>query len=171
MVLRIALALLVVAALVPELTRYSAERQLYRASATLRAVFARPGASPSGGGIAASIASTIAATASALPGDWRPLNVAGSAWLLAKQPDQALDRYREALALGDRPEIDVNVGRAYMSLGRRDRATAAFLRAGWISPAVLSGLPGAPRDVLLSELATLEHRLKAGQLDAPPPPP
>lgn len=169
--LRIALSLLVVVALVPEVTRYSAERKLNRASAMLKSVFARPVSPSQAGAMVAWAASTASAAATDLPGDWRPLNVAASAWFVAKRTDQALDRYRAALALGERPEIDANVGRAYMSLGQRDRAAAAFLRAGWISPAVLWALPDGPRDLLLSELATLEQQLKAGQLRAPPPPP
>jgi tetratricopeptide (TPR) repeat protein len=168
-VLRVALALVLVAALVPELSRYLAERQLYRASAVLRSVFAGPREPLESGGAVAWAASTAAAAAADLPGDWRPLNLAGSAWLLAGRADRALDRYRQALALGERPEIDVNVGRAHARLGRHDRAAAAFLRAGWVSPAVLSWLPIAPRDALRSELAALEQKLTAGRLAAPPP--
>lgn len=170
MVLRVVLSLLLVAALVPELSRYAAERRLYQASAVLRSVFARPRALPDAGGAVAWVASTASAVAADLPGDWRPLNLAGSAWLLARQPDQALDRYRSALTLGERPEIGLNVGRAYASLGRHDRAAAAFLRAGWISPAVLASLPSASRDALRSELAALEQKLVTGRLGAPPAP-
>jgi len=167
----IILPVLIVAALVPELSRYAAERRLYQASAILRSVFARPHELANSGGVVAWVASTASAVAPDLPGDWRPLNLAGSAWLLARQADRALDKYREALALGERPEIDANVGRAYASLGRHDRAAAAFLRAGWISPAVLSSLPSAPRDALRSELAALEQKLLTGRLGAPPPVP
>jgi len=163
------LAVLIVAALVPELSRYAAERRLYQASAILRSVFARPHELANSGGVVAWAASTASAVAADLPGDWRPLNLAGSAWLLARRADLALDRYREALALGERPEIDANVGRAYASLGRHDRAAAAFLRAGWISPAVLSSLPRPSRDALRSELAALEQKLLTGRLGAPPP--
>lgn len=171
MALRVVVSLLIVAALVPELSRYAAERRLYQASAILRSAFARPRALPNAGGAVAWAASTAVAAAADLPGDWRPLNLAGSAWLLARQAERALDRYREALTLGERPEIDVNVGRAYASLGRHDRAAAAFLRAGWISPAVLSGLPIASRDAVRFEMATLEQKLKTGRLGAPPAPP
>ena len=103
-----------------------------------------------------------------LPGDWRPLNLAGAALLLGRQPEQALERYREALKLGERPEIDVNVGRAYASLGRDDHAMAAFLRAGWVSPAVLAWLPNATGEALRPALSALEQQLVEGRLSAPP---
>ena len=165
---RIGLALLVVLAVVPEVSRHAAERRLYHTSAMVRSVFAGSRERPEGGRVAAWAAANAAAAARDLPGDWRPLNLAGSAWLLAGHPEQALDRYREAMTLGERPEIDVNMGRAYARLGRQDRATTAFLRAGWISPAVLSWLPEAPRTALGSEIAELERRLRVGDLAAPP---
>jgi len=166
---RLALALLIAAAVVPEVSRYAAERQLYEASSLVRSLFARPHAVVNPAGALAWAASRATSIARDLPGDWRPLNLAGSAWLLARQPEQALARYREALALGERPEIEVNVGRAYASLGRGDRATAAFLRAGWVSPAVLASLPTPTRDALRSELRELEQKLTTGRLAAPPP--
>jgi tetratricopeptide (TPR) repeat protein len=166
--LRVALALLVAGALLPELSRYAAERRLYEVSAVLQVVATRSRDVPNPSGAVMWAASTALALASDLPGDWRPLNVAGSALLLVRQADQALARYRQALELGERPEIDVNVGRAYARLGRDDHAASAFLRAGWVSPAVLSWLPDATRDALRAELAALEHALVNGRLLAPP---
>lgn len=165
---RLALALIILAAVVPELSRYTAERRLYQASTVLRSVFAQPRAMANPGAAVAWAASVAGDAAGDLPGDWRPLNLAGSALLLARQPDRALEKYREALALGERPEIDVNVGRAYASLGRNDRATAAFVRAGWVSPGVLTLLPPSVGDALRSELGRLEGELTSGRLTAPP---
>ena len=165
---RLALALLVLAAALPEIPRYVAERRLYQASAMLRSVLARPHAVPNPGGVIAWAGSVAAGVAGDLPGDWRPLNVAGSALLLTRQPERALERYREALGRGERPEIDLNAGRAYASLGRHDLARAAFVRAGWISPAVLASLPGPTREAIGPELADLEVRLTRGQLAAVP---
>jgi tetratricopeptide (TPR) repeat protein len=166
--LRLAFALVILAALTPELFRYAAERRLYRASTVVRLVFVRHPMIANPGGAVAWAASVAADAAGSLPGDWRPLNLAGSALLLADQPDRALERYREALALGERPEIDVNVGRAYTSLGRNDQATAAFLRAGWVSPAVLASLPASTRAALQPELRRLEQELTSGRLATPP---
>jgi tetratricopeptide (TPR) repeat protein len=166
---RFVLALVILAAMVPELPRYAAERRLYHASTVLRAVFAQARAMADPGAAVAWAASVAGDAAGDLPGDWRPLNLAGSALLLGRQPDRALEKYREALALGERPEIDVNVGRAYASLGRNDLATAAFLRAGWVSPGVLASLPPSIGDALRSELSRLERELTSGRLAAPPP--
>jgi tetratricopeptide (TPR) repeat protein len=168
MAVRIALALLVAAALLPELSRYGAERQLYEVSAVLQAVGsgARVVANP--GGAVMWAVSRADDASSRLPGDWRPLLFAGSGLLLVRQVDQALDRYRRALELGERPEIDVNLGRAYARLGLDDRARAAFVRAAWISPALLDWLPLASRDALGAELSGLGRALVDGRLTAPP---
>lgn len=167
-VARLALALVILAAMVPEVSRYAAERRLYHASTVLRSVFAKPRAMANPGAAVAWAASVAGDAAGDLPGDWRPLNLAGSALLLSRQPDRALEKYREALALGERPEIDLNVGRAYASLGRNDQATAAFLRAGWVSPGVLASLPPSIGAALRSELSRLEQELTSGRLAAPP---
>jgi tetratricopeptide (TPR) repeat protein len=168
MLVRLALALIILVALTPELFRYAAERRLYYASTAVRLIFVRRAAIADPSGAFAWAASVAGDAAGSLPGDWRPLNLAGSALLLAGEPDRALERYREALALGERPEIDVNVGRAYASLGRNVQATAAFLRAGWISPGVLTSLPASTRDAVQSELRRLEQDLTSGRLAAPP---
>ena len=168
---RVALALLIVAAIVPELFRYAAERRLYQASAVVRSVFSAPRGMPNPGNLVAwaiSLASNVAAD---LPRDWRALNLEASALLIAREPERALGRYREALKLGERPEIDVNMGRAHASLGRHDLAAAAFLRAVWISPGLLSRLPSASREALRPQLAALEAELVNGRLAAPPAPP
>jgi tetratricopeptide (TPR) repeat protein len=166
--LRVALAVLVAAALIPEFHRYAAERRLYGVSAVLQLVTTRPRGVPNPAGAVVWAASTAISPSAHIPGDWRPLTFAGSAFLLLGQPDQALDRYRQALELGERPEIDVNIGRAYARQGRSDRAAAAFLRAAWISPAVLAWLPNATGDAVRSELAALEHALIDGRLETPP---
>src|SRR5262245_57553559 len=104
-----------------------------------------------------------------VPGDWRPLNLAGSAWLFAGRPERAVEIYRRALALGERPELDVNLARAYAALGRPDAARTALLRAAWISPAILEGFPAATQAALKPELEALERRLVGGTLVAPAP--
>jgi tetratricopeptide (TPR) repeat protein len=166
---RAVLIVVIVAALLPEASRYAAERRLYRATAALQLLIAKPQGVPDPDGVLAWIASTALDASAALPGDWRPVNLAGSAYLVANQAGRALDTYRQALELGERPEIDFNLGRASMNLGRRESATTALLRAGWVSPATLSGLPREVRGALLSEIDRLEKRLLAGRLEAPPP--
>ena len=166
---RVAIALVIVAALLPEFPRYAAERRLYQVSAVLQAVLLRSRDVPDPGRVVAWAATTALSASGALPGDWRPLNLAGSAWLLAGRAEPALDRYREALALGERPEIVVNLGRAYASLGRGDRATSAFVRAAWVSPGLRSTLPKATQAAVRAEVDALEASLASGRLAAPPP--
>ena len=165
---RVAISLLIVVALLPEFPRYAAERRLYQVSAVLQAVFTRPREVPDPGRVVAWAASTAVGASDSLPGDWRPLNLAGSAWLLARRPEEALDRYREALVLGERPEIVVNLGRAYASLGRDDQATAAFVRAAWVSPGVMATLPRTSQAAVRREVDALERSLASGRLAAPP---
>ena len=163
------LILAMAAALLPEGPRYAAEHRLHRATATFQSLVAGPHAVPDLDRALAQIGSTALGAAPALPGDWRPINLAGSAFLLAHRPDRALDTYGKALELGERPELDLNLGRAYASLGRRERAVSAFLRAGWVSPAVLEGLPKEVREPLWLEIGRLEQRLVTGRLPGPPP--
>jgi hypothetical protein len=168
MATRIALALLVLVALLPELSRYGAERRLYEVTSVLQAVGSGSRGVPNPGVAAMWAISTAIDVSSRLPGDWRPLMLAGSGLLLIRQPDQALVRYRQALELGERPEIDFNVGRAYAGLGLENHASAAFVRATWISPALLLWLPRAKADSVSAELAKLQGALAEGRLAAPP---
>jgi hypothetical protein len=108
-------------------------------------------------------------TTTALPGDPRPWMIGASSFLVTGQPQRALDFYRAALGTGERSEIDLNLGRAYAGLNRRDAADAALLRAGWISPEILANLPQPSRDALLVKIADLDADLRAGRLVAPPP--
>ena len=166
---RVAFLVLILIALVPEYYRYAAERLLYRTSSVVRAaVFARPREATSKTAVLVEAASTARDAARALPGDWRPLTIAGGALLLAGRPDQAIETYRAALALGERPEIVLNMGRAYASSGRIDSARAAYLRAAWISPPVLTGLSKATQDALRPDLEALERQHARGELGAPP---
>jgi hypothetical protein len=82
---------------------------------------------------------------------------------------EALDFYRDALATGERAEIDLNLGRAHAIAGERPEAQATILRALWISPALASALPKALSARLLEDVAKRENDLKAGLLQEPPP--
>ena len=165
---RVALALLLVVVLLPELSRYAAERRLYEVASVLQAVGSGSRGVPNPGVAAMWAVSRATDVSSRLPGDWRPFVLAGSGLLLIRQPDQALLRYRQALELGERPEIDFNIGRVYASLGLERHASAAFVRAAWISPALLLWLPPAKADSVSTELAKLQEALAEGRLAAPP---
>ena len=70
---------------------------------------------------------------------------------------EALDFYRDALATGERAEIDLNLGRAHALAGERPEAQAALLRALWISPALASALPAALSKRMLEDVAKREN--------------
>ena len=110
------------------------------------------------------------AAALGLPDDPRPWNLAGLARLRARQPQRAVDLFRRALATGERAETDLHFAGAFGALGDREKATAAIVRALWISPALVNTLPLSreERDALSREVARREDDLRAGRLKEPP---
>jgi len=169
-VLRGTIAVLLLAgALAPELPRYAAERTLRVVIGALQVVLTRPAEVPDPPAALERITSIAAASATSLPGDSRPLLVAGAARLAGGQLDAAIQTYREALLSGERAETDLNLGRAYEAEGDASRSHAAFLRAVWINPALLSAVLPDIAAALRDELTRLEAELRAGRLQAPPP--
>lgn len=168
-IVRVAAVVVLAAAVLPEVPRYRAERALFRAASALRIALA--GGAPDRPSALAWTERTAADATRHLPGDPRPLVVAGSARLAARDPGAALGWYARAQATGERAEIDLNIGRALMV--RRDLAGAqrAFLRAGWLSPLLLAELPEVARVPLLGEIDRLGALLATGRLASPPPPP
>lgn len=168
-VLGLAAAVALAALLRPEIPRYRAERELRRGTDALRrAIAASRSAEEARPELERAAALGIAA-APALPADPRPRMLAGSARLVAGRPHEALDFYRDALATGERAEIDLNVGRAHALAGERPEGQAALLRALWISPALAAAIPQPLSGRLMEEVARLENDLRAGLLTAPPP--
>jgi tetratricopeptide (TPR) repeat protein len=159
--------LMLVLALVPELNRYRGEHHLYRATALLESMLKGQAAENRGAVFEMAAASATEASEN-LPGDSRPLIVAGSLRLFAHQPAEALALYRKALAVGERVEIDLNLGRAYEMIGNHPAASAALLRAAWVSPAIISGLPDNLREPLQTAIAQDEDLLRRRRLSAPP---
>ena len=156
-------------ALAPELPRYVAERMLRPATDSLRYLVSHPGEVSEPRGALDRIQEMALAAAPGLPGDSRPLVLAGSCRLVGADIAGALEFYRRALDLGERPEIDLNAGRAYESNGETAKAAAAFLRAVWISPALAPALLPDVKIRALSEYERLEAELRAGRLASPPP--
>ncbi|MFN2385394.1 MAG: hypothetical protein ABR576_03775 [Thermoanaerobaculia bacterium] len=163
---------LAAAAVAPEIRRYAAERRLAVASEAFRILLRSPQSADDPIAALDRVA-TLAETASdPLPGDPRPWILSGSAHLTAGRPERALESYASAFdRAGERAEVDLNIGRAETLLGRDGRVRVAFLRAGWISPALLAALPPQTAQPVLAEIARLEEELRAGRLEAPPPPP
>ena len=94
--------------------------------------------------------------------------LAGSCQLVNGNADRALDYYREALAIEERAEIHLNVGRAHSLAEKRFAAEASFLRAVWISPALLHAVPKEFAGSIDAELRRIENELTSGRLAAPP---
>lgn len=164
----IAFVLLMAALLAPEFPRYAAERRVGVATAVFQSLLEKSGEPETRRRILA-VGELALSTTAALPGDPRPWILAASSYLVTGQPERALEYYRSALSTGERAEIDLNLGRAYASLSRKESADAAFLRAGWISPEILGALPEDLKAPLLGEIAKLSDQLRDGRLDAPPP--
>lgn len=162
-----AAVLLLASTLPPELRRLAVEHELQHATAEVRAALAS-GTQPSPA-FADRVAARVAPLAEVLRGDSRALLVAGGAQLAARRPERALEHYREAFARGERAEIDLNAGRAFAILDRRQDAFAAFVRTAWLSPALVPALPAAAQPLVDAEVARLEAELRAGRLAAPPP--
>jgi tetratricopeptide (TPR) repeat protein len=167
--LRIAAAALLLALLRPEISRYRGERGLRRGTDELRRALATSRSVEEARPALERAAALGLAAARDLPGDPRPRVLAGSARLVAGRAPEALDLYRDALATGERAEIDLNLGRALAVAGQLPEAQATLLRAIWISPALAASLPGPVSRRLRDEAARLRKDLRAGLLTAPPP--
>jgi hypothetical protein len=167
--LAVAAALAALAALVaPEFRRYAAERRVGFATAAFRGLLGRTGDAGTASRILG-VGQLALSAVPGLPGDPRPWIIAGSAYLVTRQPERALENYREAFATGERAEIDLNLGRAYALADRQADGDAALLRAGWVSPEILASLPAPVRDPLLDRIRRLSQELGQGRLVAPPP--
>ena len=152
----------------PEVPRYRAERRLGAASAAFEYVIDRPTEVEGAPAILDRITDAALAAASDLPGDTRGWALAGSCQLVNGNADRALEYYREALALEERAEIHLNVGRAHSLAEKRFAAEASFLRAVWISPALLRAVPKEFAGSIEAELHRMEKELASGMLAAPP---
>jgi tetratricopeptide (TPR) repeat protein len=162
------ISLALIAALVPEFSSYRAERRLYAASALFRSLIAEGNAAAGQTAMLDRVAASAKQAAEGLPNDSRPLILAGSARLVERRPAEALTFYRRALGIGERAEIDLNLGRAYALAGNQQTASAAVLRAVWVSP-LISALPEQVQTPLKAALAENARRLGSHRLAAPPP--
>jgi tetratricopeptide (TPR) repeat protein len=158
-------------AFAPEVPRYRAERILRASSDALRYLVTHPAEVADPRGALERIDQAALSAAAALPADSRPWIIAGSSRLVASNADGALELYRAALALGERAEIDLNMGRAWETRGDSQKAMAAYLRAVWIAPALFPALLPDVQASLRAEYVKLEEDLRAGRLTAPPPMP
>jgi len=166
---RLAAAAALVVILWPEVARYRGERELRAGTDELRRTMRTSKTVAEARPALDRVAAIALSAAARLPEDPRPRLLAGSARLVAGRGPEALDFYRDALATGERAEIDLNLGRAHAVAGDRPEAQSALLRALWVSPALATSLPEPLSRRLLEEAARLEDELRAGLLTAPPP--
>ncbi len=158
-----------VALVLPELPRHRAERSLAALEARV-AMLAAAGARPPSAAFVHAAEESARDLGRWLPGDTRGLAAAGAAALFARDGATALRLYGEAITLGERAELVLDVGRAYALLDRRTEALAAFVRAVWLSPRLASELPQAAQPLVATEIERRERALATGDAGAIPPP-
>ncbi len=152
-----------------EPARYHAEREIRAATDALRYVLTHSSELPDAAGALDRIANIGAAARPALPGDSRPRVLAGTARLVRGEPDRAREIYGRANGEGERAETDLNLARALERLGREEDARAGYVRAAWVSPALLSAMLPDVAGLTRARVEKLEEELKQGRLNAPPP--
>lgn len=165
----IGLVVVLCAASWPEIPRYLAERRLRLLEGALNMVLTRPTEIADPAAALNRIADMALESADALPADPRPALLAGGARLTNGEGDAALALYRSAIALGERAEADLNLGRACDAMARGAEARAWFVRGGWVSPPLLNALLPDVAASARDEIRRLEAELAAGRLAAPPP--
>jgi tetratricopeptide (TPR) repeat protein len=127
---RVVLAVVIIILVLPEIPRYAGERRLRMIEATMAAIVTRA-RDPQP--YLRRLSEDAEATRT-YPGDWRPLVAAGRASYLAGDYAQSAVLFERASALGERPEIDVNLGLALLRRGETRRAEELFARAVALSP-------------------------------------
>jgi hypothetical protein len=163
-----AVVILLVAALVPELRRYRAERTIYNVIGVLQILAQNPRSVPDVRAALRWARDAAAAAAADAPFDQRPLFLQASAHLMGREVPEAVALYRRAIAIEERAETDLDLGKALTFLKRADEGRAAGLRAGWVHPWVLDALPRDLAAPLRETIAGLEQDLVAGRMSAPP---
>lgn len=169
MIVRGLVALLLLAALIPEFARHRAEWQLADARDALMRVL---------GGLdrnSDALAQLQRAdrngreAAHTLGADARAPLVVAIANIALQRGDVAMDVLDAAIEQAERPELVVNLGRALFQQGDATAADAAYLRATWASAAAIQTLPRSMRDALTTQVSELESDLAKGKLEQPPP--
>ncbi len=163
-----AVILLLAWAVSPELPRYRGERLLRVGEDALRFLVAHPNEVPDPALALGRVETLASDAARGLPADPRPWLLIGGSRLVRGMPEAAIESYALANARGERAETDLNLGRSYEALGDEPRSHAAFLRAVWISPPLLSAILPDIAASLRQDLARLDAELKAGRLASPP---
>ena len=161
-IVRLVALVVIAAALVgPEFARYRGERRLYQLNGATQLYAGAPASQRKA---LLSRLSNDAARLRTYPGDWRPLTLAGSASMQVENPAQAATHFQSALALGERPELDLNLGLALRAAGDHDAARPYFVRGVWLSPWSAKHLPPIVAQNAEREVGRLTKLLRAGKL-------
>lgn len=145
-IVRIVAALGLLAVVVSqEMSRYRAERELRRLTTAAMVAMSGRVAGPTAGALLRGASERLEELGRAMPGDPRPRMYAASAAMLAGAPQRAIELYYSALACGERGETDVNLGLAFVRM-EDSRAEAMFVRAVWLSPALIDSVPETYRE-------------------------
>lgn len=97
------------------------------------------------------------------PRDATALLAMGSVSWLEKDLEQAHALYARSVALEERAESDLNLGRVSRALGREADADALFRRAVWILPRLAKALPpGVDRERIVADVDAAARALAAG---------
>ncbi len=145
----------------------AAGENLLRAAAVLA-----PPAGPAREALLADARARLARAVALRPRDATALLALGSVAWLEKDLEEAHALYARSVALEERAESDLNLGRVERSLGRTAASDALFLRAVWILPRLVDALPPDVDRTRLEEqvdaaAAALSH---GGRAPALPPP-
>lgn len=167
-ILRLLVGVVLVVCWWPEATRYLAQWRLADASVRLERILSGQQTGPDAVSSAQRAALQANAARSGLPWDSSVALLEGTALMLLQQGAAAQQVFASAIAVGERPELTLNLGRALAQMGDEAGAQQAFARAAWAAPQSLSTLPRTTREALLLQVAQWESQLRAGELRALP---
>jgi tetratricopeptide (TPR) repeat protein len=153
-------------AIAPQFNRYRAKIELQRCE---RAVLAVAQVDPGMRRRALpAVREALESVAARLPSDVRPAYLLGTSALLLGEPGEAIEKLRRALAIEERPEIDLNLSRAHAAAGDAEAAAQDALRAVWLSPALRRQVPAPAQAAVDDQIAELERELRSGSASAIP---
>ena len=93
----------------------------------------------------------------------------GSVQSLKGERARAYALYAQSVALEERAESDLNLGRAAAALGRLEEARTLFARSVWIQPRLLDALPPEEREGAAAAVKSAEESLGRGGSVPPMP--
>ncbi len=155
------------ALIVPEAQRYSARIELNRVESLIRYAQADTDSVRKKAALL-NARDRLEALALRIPNDVRPPYLRGASAQLRGEPREALEAFRDSMAVQERPVVDFAMSRAYQASGNAENAAACALRAVWLSPWLRWQLPKPARRPLESEVRRLEERLREGDVSAIP---